>query len=68
MSNTKAIQTFVRERPTNGRDGIVDPPSLVLDEVAKTATAFSGKGVISEIKYDSISLVYLSGDRDTDCG
>lgn len=54
MSNMKAIQTFVRERPTNGRDGIVDPLSLVLDEGAKTVKVSSGKGSAFEIKYDFI--------------
>ena len=49
MSN-KAIQTFVRERPTNGRDGLLDPPSLELDEEAKTAKAFSDRGNAFEIR------------------
>jgi hypothetical protein len=50
MSSSKAIQTFVRERPSNGKDGILDPPSLELDEIAKTATAYSDRGKASEIK------------------
>lgn len=60
MSYSRAIRVVARERPSNGRDGILHPPSLTLDEGASTAESYHAEsGKVVKIKCGSLSICHI---------